>query len=107
MVDSDTIEPVQKPTDYGSWKTNGKLRLCLDSRPLNKAIKPEHPHHPTAEEIFQISGASYYSKLVASSGFWQMKVDEQGSDLLAFGNPSGWYRFKCSPYGIHAASEII
>ena len=113
MVDLDIIEPVQKPTNWVNGlvlveKPNGKLRVCLDPRPLNKAIKREHLHLPTAEEIFsQMSGASYFSKLDASSGYWQIKVDEQSSNLLTFGTPSGRYRFKRLPYGIHSASEVF
>ena len=113
MVDLDIIEPVQKPTNWVNGlvlveKPNGKLRVCLDPRPLNKAIKREHLHLPTAEEIFsQMSGASYFSKLDASSGYWQIKVDEQSSNLLTFGTPSGRYRFKRSPYGIHSADEVF
>ena len=75
---------------------------------MNKAIKREHLHLPTAEEIFyQMSGASYFSKLDASSGCWQIKVDEQSSNLLTFGTLSGRYRFKRLPYGIHSASEVF
>ena len=113
MVDLDITEPVHKPTDWVNGlvvvkKPNGKLQVCLDPRPLNKAIKREHLHLPTAEEIFsQISGAFYFSKLDASSGYWQVKVDEQSSNLLTFGTPSGRYRFKRLPYGIHSASEVF
>ena len=113
MVDLDITEPVHKPTDSVNGlvvvkKPNGKLRVCLDPRPLNKAIKREHLHLPTAEKIFsQISGAFYFSKLDASSGYWQVKVDEQSSNLLMFGTPSGRYRFKRLPYGIHSASEVF
>ena len=75
MVDLNTMEPIQKPTDWVNTllvveKPNRKLWVCLDSRSLNKAIKREHLHLSTAEEIFcQISGASYFSKLDASSGY--------------------------------------
>ena len=50
-------------------------------------------------------GVFYFSKLDASSGYWQIKVDEQSSNLLTFGTPSGRYRFKRLPYGIHSVSE--
>ena len=51
------IEPVQKPTDWVKGlvvveKPNGKLRVCLNPKPLNKTIKREHLHLPTAKEIF-------------------------------------------------------
>ena len=84
------IEPVQKPTNWINGivvveKQNGKLRVCVDPRPLNKTIKPKHLHLPTAEDIFsQMSGESYFSKLDSSSGRWQNKVDKQSSNLLAF-----------------------
>ena len=37
-------------------KANGKLRICLDPRPLNQAIKRHHHQLPTAEEIFSKMG---------------------------------------------------
>ena len=110
MVELCIIEPVEKPMDWVNGlvvveKPNGKLRVCLDPRPLNNAIKREHLHLPTPEEIFsQMSGACYFSKLDASSGYWQIRVDEESSNLLTFGKPSGRYRFKRLPYGIHSAS---
>ena len=54
-----------------------------------------------------MSSASYFSKLDASSGYWQIKVDKQSSNLLTFGTPSGRYRFKHLPYRIHSASEVF
>ena len=69
IVDLDIIEPVQKPTDWVNGlvvveKPNEKLRVCLDPRPLNKAIKREHLHLPTTREISsQMPGAFYFSKV--------------------------------------------
>ena len=101
MVDLYITEPVQKPTDWVDGlavveKPNRKLRVCLDPGSLNKVIKLENLHFPTAEEIF--SQMSVFSKLGASSGYCQVKVDKQSSNSLAFGIPSGRYRFKRSPY---------
>ena len=113
MVDLDIIELIEKPTDWVNSlviveKPNGKLRVCLDPRPLNNAIKREHIQLPTVDEIFsQMSGACFFSKLDASLGYWQIKVDEESSHLLVFGTPLGRYRFKRLPYGIHSASEVF
>ena len=110
MVDLDIIEPIKKPTDRVNSlviveKPNGKLRIGLN---LNNAIKSEHLHLPTTEEIFsKMSVACFFSNLVASSGYWQIKVDEESSHLLAFGTPLGRYHFKRLPYGIHSASEVF
>ena len=92
--------PAQKPTNWVIGivlpeKTNGKLRVCVDPRCLNKTIKPEHLHLPTTEGIFsQMSGETYFSKLASSSGYWQIKVISIISVI------SSSYRFKPLPCGI-------
>ena len=113
MIRLDVIEPVTEPTDWVSQivvarKPNGKLRMCLDQRDLNKAIKRHHFKLPTAEELFaEMKGAKYFTKLDASSGYWQIKVDEESSKLLTFATPFGRYKYKRLPFGIHSASEVF
>ena len=59
MVDLDIIEPVQKPNHWVNGlvafkKPNGKLRVGLDPKSLNKAIKREHHCRRNQEHlIFQ------------------------------------------------------
>ena len=107
------IEKVEKPTDWVNSivvveKPNGDIRICLDPKDLNRAIKREFSQMPTTEEITsQMSGAKLFSKLDASAGYWQMKLDEPSSDLLAFNTPFGRYKFKRLPFGVHCASEIF
>ena len=48
-----------------------------------------------------------FSKLDASSGYWQIEVDKESSSLLTFGTTIGRFRFKRLPYGIHSASEVF
>ena len=47
------------------------------------------------------------TKLDASSGYWQIKVDQESSKLLTFNTPFGRYRFLRLPYGVHSASEVF
>ena len=113
MMKLEIIDPVEKPTDWVNSlvivsEPTGKLRICLDPRPLNKAIKRQHHKLPTAEEIIsQMHGAHYFTKLDASNGFWQIRVDNESADLLTFGTTFGRYRFKRLPFGIHSASEVF
>ena len=56
MVDLDITDLVDELTDWVSRlviveKPNRKLAICLDPQPLNQAIKREHLHLPTAEEL--------------------------------------------------------
>ncbi|CAC5411697.1 unnamed protein product [Mytilus coruscus] len=77
------VEKVEHPTEWVSSiviveKTDGKLRICLDPKDLNRSIKREHFILPRQEEITaKLAGAKYFSKLDASSGFWNIKLDEE------------------------------
>ena len=56
FLEQGIITPVEESTDWVSsltysWKANGKLRVCLDLRDVNKAIKRDHYKTPTVEEI--------------------------------------------------------
>ena len=112
MTQLGVIVPVTEPTEWVSSlvvveKPNGSLRVFLDPRNLNKAIKREHYRLPTATDIIhEMSGAKFFTKLDASNAFWQIQVDDESSKLLTFNSPCGRYRFTRLPYGIHSASEI-
>ena len=111
MKTLDITEPVNKPSDRVSslvivQKPNGSLRVCLDPSDLNQAIKRHYLQLPTTDEILsQLSGACYFTKLDASNGYWQVRLDDESSHLLAFNTPFG--RHKRMPYGIHSASEVF
>ncbi|MES9881311.1 MAG: RNase H-like domain-containing protein [Sedimenticola sp.] len=53
-----------------------------------------------------LSKARYFSKLDASTGFWQMRLDTQSSMLTCFNTPFGRYRFLRLPFGISSAPKI-
>jgi len=71
----------------------GKLRICMDPRDLNRAIKREHYQMPTIEEIAtRLSGARVFTVVDAKNGFWQIELDDESSRLTTFNTPFGRYR---------------
>ena len=63
---------------------------------------------PTTEEIMSMmSDAKFLSKMDASAGYWQIKLDENSENLLAFNTPFRRYCFMRMPFGIHSASEVF
>ena len=107
------IERIQDPTDWVNSmvtviKPNGKLRICIDPRDLNRAIKREFYPMQTIEEIAaRMPNAKYFSVLDASSGFWQVELDNDSAKLCTFNTPFGRYMFKRLPFGISSAPDVF
>lgn len=56
MVRDEIISPVYHPTEWVNniqivEKQDGKLRICLDTKPLNECIKREHFLIPTIDNF--------------------------------------------------------
>ena len=84
-----------------SWKWNGDLRVCLDPKDLNKAIKHTYHRIPTVEEVTHaFAGYKFISKLGAKSAFWCIRLDEESSYLTTFGTIFGRHRYLVMPYGL-------
>ena len=87
------IKKVTQPTKWVSamhivHKSNGKLRICMDPRNLNKAIIRKHFKLPTREEVIEkMLGAKIFSKLDCSERFWQLQFEEESSKLCTFITP--------------------
>ena len=102
-----------EPTDWDnsiafSRKTDGKLRICLDPKDLNKVIKRTHHKIPTLEEIaHKFNGAKFFSKLDAQHGYWAVHLDESSSQLTTFNSPFGRYRFLRLPFGLNVSQDIF
>lgn len=83
-----------------------KLRICMDPKDLNRAIKRPHYPMPTIEsEISDMSKAKVFSIIDAKDGFWQIKLTDKSSYLTTFNSPFGRYRWLRMPFGISSASE--
>ena len=113
MESLDVIEKVAEPTDWVNSmvtiiKPNGKVRMCIDPRDLNKAVKREYYPMRTIDEIItRMPNASVFSVLDASSGFWQVKLDQESTKLCAFNTPFGRYMFKRLPFGLSSSQDIF
>ena len=105
------ISKVDTPTPWCAGlvvvpKKNGKVRLCVDMQPLNKHVLREvHPLPKVDETLAQLSGAKFFSKLDANSGFWQIPLSERSKLLTTFITPQGRYCFNKLPFGICSAPE--
>ena len=113
LEEKGVIVSVDSPTDWVNnlvvtKKKNGSIRICLDPKSLNQAIKREHFTLPTPAEVqAKLSGKKVFTVLDQRDAYWQVKLTEQSSFLCTFNTPWGRKRFQRMPFGICSASEII
>ncbi|XP_030578829.1 uncharacterized protein K02A2.6-like [Archocentrus centrarchus] len=108
------IEEVTEPTDWCApmvpveKKNRDQVRVCVDLKRLNKAVKRERYILPTLEDIApKLAGAKVFSTLDASCGFWQIPLDAGSRRLTTFITPLGRFCFRRLPFGITSAPEIF
>ena len=107
------FEPVEEPTPWVSsvavaTKKSGALRICIDPRPLNKALKRETYQLKVLDEILpDLAQAKVFSTVDLRSGYWHCVLDEESSLLTTFATPYGRYRWCRLPFGLSASSEIF
>ena len=92
------ITPVTGSTAWISpllvvMKPDGSVRICIDPKPLNKALKLNHYPLPV------------FPKVDAKDGFWRMNLDKESSDLTTFETPFGKFRWNRLPFGNSVAPE--
>ncbi|XP_071944705.1 uncharacterized protein [Antedon mediterranea] len=114
MMRLNVIQKVEKPVDWVSslaysQKPNGRWRICLDPKDLNKAIKRTYHHTPTLDEItHKFSGAKFFSKLDARHGYWSIRLDKESSYLTTFNTPGfGRFRFLRLPFGLNVSQDVF
>ena len=113
FLEQGIVVPVEEPTDWisslaYSWKAHGKLRVCLDPRDVNKAIKRDHYKTPTVEEITHLlAGSKKFTKTDGTSSYLCIVLNYESSHLTTFNTPWGRYRFVCLPWGLSCAQNIF
>jgi RNase H-like domain found in reverse transcriptase/Reverse transcriptase (RNA-dependent DNA polymerase) len=90
---SSRIVPVCKP--------DGSVRLCIDYRPLNKlTVKDKYPIPRIDEILDSLASAKFFTTLDATSGYYQLEVEERDKEKTAFSWKGGHYEFNRMPFGL-------
>ena len=114
MESDHIIAKVTEPTDWVNSLVvvekpkTGKLRICLDPKALNEAIR--RPHYPmfTLDDVTsKLTNATCFSILDITHAYWSVKLDEASSYLTTFSTPFGRYRYLRLPFGISASSDLF
>ena len=83
-------------------KKDGKLRFCIHYRRLNPGIKKEvYPLHPVDDILDSLGKTKFFSTLNLASGYWQVELDEESHQKLAFTTHRGLFEFVRMPLGLY------
>lgn len=108
LLESKFIFPVQ----FTNWvsplvtvlKKNGKVRVCIDFRQLNKATKKDHYPIPFIYEILdQVAGHEFYSFCDGYKGYHQIPMALKDALKTAFVMPWGTFAYRVMPFGLSTA----
>ena len=111
MLKDGIIQPSESP-----WaspivivdKKDGSKRFCIDYRALNKVtVKNSHPLPRIDDILASLDGAKYFTCLDLRSGYWQIPVDPESQDKLAFTCFLGIYSPVCMPFGISSGPAFF
>ena len=97
---------VAKGIQFVASKRNGKIRLCIDRKPLNKALKHNRYTLPTIDDLLaKLTNAKVFTVADAKNRFWHVPLDDESSYLTMFSMPWSRYRWTRMPFGISPAPE--
>lgn len=89
-------------------KKNGSVRLCVDMRRPNEAIRRERHPSPTLDDLIHIlNGATTFSKLDLRSGYHQIPLAPESQQITTFATHEGLRHYRKLNFGTNSASEIF
>ena len=116
LLKNDIIEPVDNkcPTDWISpviivpKHNSSDIRICIDMRSANEAIKRTRHVTPTVDEIIaSVNNCKVFSKIDLTMGYHQLQLDPECRNITTFSTHLGLYRYKRLAFGINSAAEIF
>ena len=106
-LDKGWIQPSSSP--YGACilfirKKNGKFRMCIDYRNLNRiTVKDKYPLPDAEQVIEQLKGSKFFSQLDLSNGYHQMILAPEYIEKTTFRTMFGAYEWKVMTFGFSNA----
>ena len=82
-------------------KKDGKWRMVIDYRQLNKQTVPERFPMPVINDVLaQLGGAKVFTSLDLVSGYWQIPLEESSKKFTAFSTHREHLEFEVLPFGL-------
>lgn len=112
LLDADIIEPSRS-----QWASNlicvkkkdGKVRLCVDLRGVNKVCRstPRIGLIHVEQSYVRIQSANYRSQVDLTQAFHHLKLDDESKQKTAFYGPNSLWQFQRLCYGLKQAPQEL
>ena len=98
-----SVSPYNTPVLFVK-KPDGSYRLVCDFRRLNNVTITENFPIPNIGELIDnLAGATYFSTLDLTSGFYQLSLHPDDYEKTAFSTPEGHWEWTRTPFGLKNA----
>ena len=89
-------------------KKNGKLRPCVDYRPLNSVLIPDRYPLPLISELLdKARGSHWYTILDIEEAFYHIRIRDGDEPKTAFACSHGVFEFTVMPFGISSGPSAF
>lgn len=112
MIKLDVVEKSNSPWCQPivlTKKKNGKDRLCIDCRELNRVTTKSKYALPRIEQILSRLGkAKYITSIDLQDAYWQIPLQKDSRSKTAFIIPGrGMWQFKVVPFGLTTSAQAM
>lgn len=112
LLELDIIERVDEPSSWVSPvvcvpKRNDEIRLCVDMRQANNAVKRVRHPIPTIDDIlYEMNSSKLFSKLDVTWAYHQIELKPESREITTFVTHKGLFRYKRLMFGTICAPEL-
>ena len=106
LLDLEIIEKVSGPTTWVSpaefvpKPNKDGVRICVDMKCANEAIRREKLPTPTVDEVLkELNGSTVFSKLDMNMGFHEIELEEGCGDIRTFSAGDSLFHYKRLSFG--------
>lgn len=104
MLKQGAVVPSKSPWSFPVVlvkKKDGSLRFCVDYRKLNNITKKDvYPLPRIDDSLNALGGAQFFSTFDMTSGYWQIRMNEESQEKTSFICHQGLFEFKVMPFGL-------
>lgn len=103
-VIKESMSPFNNPVLMVPKSEPGKWRFCLDCRYINDLTEDQYFPIPLIDEAMDgLAGSSIFSTMDMTSGYHQVELEEEASQMCAFSTRKGHFQYTKLPMGLRGS----